>query len=349
MIIPSYAYTFIKIDFLKRLIIDPETLRKFKTIYNIENFIENLRPYYPNLEIKEFTIESIERALLDHYIRLVGKILNFSPQNMRIFLQSYLLKFEIQNLKQIVIGLILGIDYEEKRKNINFLVETYLDNTEFIEEMLKLTNLDEIQLFLKKTIYNIPIREGLLYYIKKKEIFVLEAFLDQLYYTRLRDQVKRLNKKEKIMISLLVKYKTEVYNLNVIYRGIINNIDRKLLSQFLVDNYLFMSEGILDSLLNLPNVDEFISNITYYLNNTSETKQIFLRLNLDKKHIIRSIEEFYFTYYFKKFEIKVDDIDMFTISKILEVLIKKEKEIRFDILPRVVKIIHKKFKMLKKL
>ena len=268
---------------------------------------------------------------------------------MRIFLQSYLLKFEIQNLKQIVIGLILGIDYEEKRKNINFLVETYLDNTEFIEEMLKLTNLDEIQLFLKKTIYNIPIREGLLYYIKKKEIFVLEAFLDQLYYTRLRDQVKRLNKKEEIMISLLVKYKTEVYNLNVIYRGIINNIDRKLLSQFLVDNYLFLSEGILDSLLNLPNVDEFMSNITYYLNNTSETRQLFLRLNLDKKHIIRSIEEFYFTYYFKKFEIKVDDIDMFTISKILEVLIKKEKEIRFDILPRVVKIIHKKFKMLKKL
>ena len=45
------------------------------------------------------------------------------------------------------------MNYEEKRKNINFLVETYLDNTEFIEEMLKFTNLDEIQLFLKKTRY----------------------------------------------------------------------------------------------------------------------------------------------------------------------------------------------------
>lgn len=299
--------------------------------------------------IKEFTIESIERALLNHYISLVGKILHFSPQNMRNFLKSYLLKFEIQNLKQIVIGLIVGLDYEEKRKNINFLVETYLDNTEFIEEMLKFTNLDEIQLYLKNTIYNIPIREGLLYYKNKKEIFVLEAFLDQLYYTHLRTQVKRLNKKEEIMISLLVKYKTEVYNLNVIYRGIKNNIDRKLLSQFLVDNYLFLTEGILNSLLNLSNLDGFISNITYYLNNISETKQMFLKLNLNKKHVIRSIEEFYFTYYFKKFEIKVDDIDMFTISKILEVLIKKEKEIRFDILPRVIKIIHKKFKILKKL
>ncbi len=275
--------------------------------------------------------------------------MHFSPQNMRTFLESYMLKFEIQNIKQIVIGLILGMSYEEKKKNINFLVETYLENTEFIEKMLKFTNLDEVQFFLKKTIYNIPIREGLLYYKKKKEIFVLEAFLDKLYYTRLRDQVKRLNKKEEIMISLLVKYKTEVYNLNVIYRGIKNNIDRKLLSQFLVDNYLFLNEGILNSLLNLPNLDEFMSNITSYLNNTPETKPLFLKLNLNKKHIIRSIEEFYFTYYFKKFELKVDDIDMFTISKIIEVIIKKEKEIKFDILPRVIKIVHKKFKMLKKL
>ncbi|MBY9020044.1 MAG: V-type ATPase subunit [Candidatus Lokiarchaeota archaeon] len=349
MIIPSYAYTFIKIDFLKHLIIDNDTLRRFKTIYTIENFMENLKPYYPNLEIKEFTIENIERALLNHYIRLVGKILHFSPQNMRNFLKSYLLKYEIQNLKQIIIGLILGMNNEEKRENVNFLVETYLDNTEFIEETLKFTNLDEIQLFLKKSIYNIPIREGLLYFKKKKEIFVLEAFLDQLYYTHLRTQVKRLNKKEEIMISLLVKYKTEVYNLNVIYRGIKNNIDRKLLSQFLVDNYLFLSENVLNSLLNLPNLDDFISNITYYLNNISETKQLFLKFILNKKHVIRSIEEFYFTYYFKKFEVKVDNIDVFTISKILEVLIKKEKEISFDILPRVIKIIHKKFKILKKL
>ena len=46
--------------------------------------------------------------------------MHFSPQNMRTFLESYLLKFEIQNLKQIVIGLILGMSYEEKKKNINF-------------------------------------------------------------------------------------------------------------------------------------------------------------------------------------------------------------------------------------
>ncbi len=320
-----------------------------KTVYDIETFIDIIKPFYPNIEIKEYTIEEIEGVLINNYIQLIGKVQQFSPLNMRKFLKNYLMKFEIQNLKQVIISLIIGMGQEERRKNINFLVEVYLDNTEFIEDLLKLTTLDEIQIFLKKSLYNIPIREGILYFKKNKEIFVLEAFLDQLYFNHLREQLKNLNKKEKIMISLFVKYKTEIYNLNVIYRGIKNKIDRKLLSQFLVNDYLFLNEDKLNHLLNLNTPDDFLSNVELYLKNITKTEQIFITLKIDPKHIIRSIEQFYITYYFKKFKIKIDDINFFTISKILEVLIKKEKEIKFDILPRVIKIIHKKFRGLKKL
>jgi vacuolar-type H+-ATPase subunit C/Vma6 len=309
--------------------------------------MEAISPFYPNLDFKENTIEDIEVALKNNYIKLIGKILHYSPQNMRIFLRNYLMKFEIQNLKQIIISLILGINQEEKRKCINFLVEEYLDNTEFIEELLKFTSLDEIQLFLKRTKYNVAIREGILYFKKNKEIFILEAFLDQLYYKQLSVQLKYLNKKEKTMISLFVKYKTEIYNINVIFRGIKNNIDRKLLSQFLVNTYLFLNESKLEHLLNLDSLDEFISVIEEYLKNTKEIKPFFIRLKINQKHLIRSIEQFYITYYFKNFEIKIDDIDFFTIYKILEILIKKEKEIKFEILPKVIKILHYKFKALK--
>ena len=320
-----------------------------KAIYDIETFIETIKPFYPNIEVKEFTIEEIEGVLFNNYIQLIGKIQQFSPLNMRRFLRNYLMKFEIQNIKQVIISLIIGMNQEERRSNINFLVEVYLDNTEFIEDLLKFTTLDEIQIYLKKSLYNIPIREGFLYFKKNKEIFVLEAFLDQLYFNHLNEQVKNLDKKEKIMISLFVKYKTEIYNLNLIYRGIKNRIDKKLLSQFLVDNYLFLNEDKLKYLLNQDNPEDFLSIVDLYLKNITKVDQIFIKLKIDPKHIIRSIEQFYITYYFKKFTIKIDDINFFTISKILEVLIKKEKEIKFDILPRVIKIIHKKFKALKKL
>ena len=149
------------------------------------------------------------------------------------------------------------------------------------------------------------------------------------------------------MISLFVKYKTEIFNLNMIFRGIKNNIDRKLLSQFLVSNYLFLDEIKLNHLLNLSNLDDFLPIVELYLRDITKTDQIYIKLNIDHEHVIRSIEQFYIMYYFKKFKVKVDDIDYFTIYKILEVLIKKEKEIKFDILPRVIEIIHRKFEVLK--
>ncbi|KKL93634.1 hypothetical protein LCGC14_1872770, partial [marine sediment metagenome] len=56
----------------------------------------------------------------------------------------------------------------------------------------------------------------------------------------------------------------------------------------------------------------------------------------------------YVDYYFKIFKIKIDDIDYQTIFRILEVLIKKDDEIRLYVLPKVVKILQSKFKLLKK-
>ena len=299
------------------------------------------------MEIKNYTIEEIEGALINNYILLVGKIMHFSPLNMRNFLKQYLMKFEIQNLKMIIISLVIGRTKEETRKDVNFLSEEYLDNSDLIEELLKATTLDEIQILLKRTPYNIAIREGFLYLKNNKEIFVLEAFLDQLYYKHLQLQTQNLNKKEKIMISLFVKYKTEIYNLNLIYRGIKNNIERSLLKQFLVHNYLFLDEGKLEFLLNLTTLNDFVSTIEIYFREAEEIKALFMILKISQKHLIGSIEDFYISYYFKKFKIKIDDIAYFTISKILEVIIKKEKEIRFEILPQVIKIIHKKFKVLK--
>ncbi|KKL47659.1 hypothetical protein LCGC14_2333330 [marine sediment metagenome] len=44
---------------------------------------------------------------------------------------------------------------------------------------------------------------------------------------------------------------------------------------------------------------------------------------------------------------KIDDIEYQAIFKILEVLIKKDKEIRLYIIPGVVNILHKKYQLLK--
>lgn len=348
VVVDSYAFTYIKIVFLKQLIMDEFTLQKLKEITEIKQLIEFIRMYYPGLSFNTYTIEDIEVALNDVYIKLIGRIISYTPVNMKRFLRNYLLKYEIRNIKNIILGTILEMNTHEKLSMVNQTAEIYLNNTDFIKGLTEIASLDQIQLYMKNTKYNRAIREGILYFKNENEVFVLEAFLDQLYYENLKKELRMLNKKEKEMISLYVKYTTEIYNLNMIYRGIINKIDPKLLSQFLVDNFLFLDKDKLKNLINLKNTDDFVLRLTQYYKKIKDIRLYFISSTLDVKHLIWSIEKIYVDYYFKTFKIKIDDIDYQTIFRILEVLIKKDDEIRLYVLPKVVKLLQRKFKLLKK-
>ena len=76
----------LKIGFLKQLIIDEVSLKKIKNSSDIEEFINQLRPFYPGLIIKEYTIEEIERQLTETYIKIMGKILQYVPESIVYFL-----------------------------------------------------------------------------------------------------------------------------------------------------------------------------------------------------------------------------------------------------------------------
>ncbi|MFX0083437.1 MAG: V-type ATPase subunit [Candidatus Hodarchaeota archaeon] len=325
---------------------DEITLKKLEDITNIEQLIEYIDRFYPGLTFNTYTIEEIEKALFHTYIKLIGRIIMNSPRTMRIFLRNYLMKYEIMNIKRIILGTILGMSLNDKSKLVNKQVEKYLNNTDFINELLEITSLDQIQLYMRHTKYNKAIREGILYFRNTKEIFVLEAFLDKLYYETMENEIKFLNPKEKVMISFYVKYKSEIYNLNIIYRGIKNNIDRNLLSQFLVNNYMFLDQSSLNDLLKLNNVNDFITLLSEFLIIKNEIRTNLLRSPLKGKHLIWEIEKLYFNYFFKKFQLQIDDIEYQSIFKIMELLIRKDNEIKIHVLPKVVDILHEKYKVL---
>lgn len=325
---------------------DEFTLRKLKEITDISEFIEYINPYYPGLDIKEYSIEEIEKTLSRFYIKLIGKIIYYSPVGLRRFLQDFLLKYEIRNVKRIILSSIVGIPLTEKEKKDILFVEKYLDNTDFIKNLLEISSLDEIQLYMRGTKYYRIVREGIHFFNKNNEIFILDAFLDQLYYKNLVEKKNKFPKKEKKMIYTFIDYITEIYNLNVIFRGIKNNIDKNILSQLIVKNYFFMDKKEIESLIKLNNIDDFISKINDYFKRVKEIRSLYQQFTIYENNFLKSIEQIYYNYYFKKFQIMISDIDSITIFKILEILIKKEKEIRFNILPNINKILQEKFRIL---
>ena len=265
---------------------------------------------------------------------------------MRRFLSDYLLKFEIANIKQVIMGVITGLNIKEITKQINFSVEEYLEHKEFMNNLLEITSLDEIQLFMSKTRYNKAIREGILYFRNNNEIFVMQAFLDQYYYNNLLEQEKSYDKKERAMISSYIYQLIEVYNLRMISRGITNNIDKDLLKQFLVKGYFFLDENIINTLMNLNNIEDFYQQIENYLKKSPKLQTAQIPIVINKRHLIWSLGAIYQNYFFKINKLKIDDIENSTIYRILELMIKKDKEIKFNIMPNIIRIIHEKFERL---
>jgi len=336
----------VKIGYLKNLILNSDNLQKLRRIKDIKELIEFIRPYYPNLKIKEFTIEEIEKAIYNVYIKLIGRIMLLSPDNMRNFLRVYLLRYEIMNVKQIILGTIVGMSVSEKSLNINYAVEKYLENTDFIKKLIEIQNLDEIQLYMKGTRYEKAVKEGLLYFYNKNEIFVLESFLDRIYYESLIQQKSFYGPKEKLILHTFIDFTSEIYNIKMIFRGIINKIDKNLLSQFIIHDYLFLDFHKMSNLLSQENIDDFLNLIEYYLRNNGRIGTFLNLIPIKKEHFIWSIEALYLEYFFKKNLIIIGDIEYSTIFRITELLLKKEKEIKFDIIPNVVKIIHEKYEKL---
>ena len=325
---------------------DEQSLQELKKLRNIKEIIDFIRPYYPDLNVSKFKIVEIEKALYHIYIKLIGKILLSSPMNMRNFLKFFLLKYEIMNIKQLIIGSIVGLSKKEKSKNINLLVEEYLDNTDFIKKLSELSDLSEIQLLMRRTKYNKAVREGILYFKNNNEIFVLEAFLDRLYYENLLKQKRIYNKKERTIINSFINLIVEIYNLKMIYRGIKNKIEPKLLIQFIVHNYQFLNRQVITNLVNLKDVNIFFDKVEEYLKSVADIKDLTKRISFKREHFIWSLEGLYQQHFFNKLKIKVDDIEYITIFRIMELLIRKDKEIRFDILPLVIKILNAKYDIL---
>ena len=346
IIVPSYAYTYIKISFLKQILIDEETKLRLNEATKIDEFIDLIRPFYPGLSLKEYTIEEIENALTDIYIKIIGKIIEYSPQKLRNFLRDFLLKYEIGNIKNFIHGSILGLSAREKKQRVNFTVEKYLENVEFFNELIPIGSLDEIQLKFKNTLYREAIREGILYFKNNNETFVLDAFLDQLYYNNLIEGTKDYKESNKRIIEFYIKSMAEIYNLNMIYRGIKNDIDKKLLKQFLVDAYLIFTKEDLLKLLELSDVNDFILELKDYFNSSEEMKHSYKMVGLNEEHLHWSLKGLYQKYFFEKFEQKLEKIDYNTVYMILEIIMKKEKEIHFTVLPSIIKIIHQKYYLL---
>lgn len=317
---------------------DENELKKLMEIKELDEFINLISPYYPDLTERNFNIKKIETILYNTYLKLIGKILYHTPEVLRNFINVLLLKYEIKNIKNIILGAMVESDKTEILDNIYLLAEDYLGRREFINELLDKTNLDEIQYFLKNSRYYETIREGINYFKKYNEVFILKAFMDQIYYKNLIAVKNKMKKRESEIINPYIDYTTELYNLTIISRGINNKLNSDLIKQLLVENYLFLNKQKMKFLLKSDTGVDISTKIRNILSKERRLKSINQRDYSDIKHPIKSIEYTYMNFLLRYLKSIPGNIESLTILRILELIIKKEYEIRNYILPQAIRI-----------
>lgn len=326
---------------------DESTINELKSVENIEEFINLILPFYPGFNIKSYTIENIEKELYHTLIKLIAKIISYSPKAMRSFLKDYLLQFEITNIKSIILGAIVGDTQKERTANVNFLVEEILDNVDFIKGLLDITNLDEIVLYMEDYRYYKAVREGIRYYKENNETFILVSFLERIYYQNMADSKQKFDAKEKKLIKTYVDSIIEIYNLHLIYRALRTGLEKKILSQLIIENSLFFTKKDLTLLMNVEGLDEYFLLLRSIFSENQKISDVYKKEGIVEDHLMWSLDGIYLTYIIKNFETNIENIEYSTIFSIIELIIKKEKEILFDIMPNMIKIIHKKFEDLR--
>ena len=161
--VDSYAYVLIRLARLRKTRLNLKIIQKFDDISTTEEFRDQVLRYFPDIQLpgEELTVLDFEREIWGNFFRTIARILNASPEKWQIAITGYLLKFQIKNIKVIILGKIAGLDDSVITANINWHVEDLFQSKKIMEMLLSQKTIREILYLLRESRYGTVLREGL--------------------------------------------------------------------------------------------------------------------------------------------------------------------------------------------
>lgn len=166
--------------------------------------------------LREKTLaDQMELACTRNFSRTLAKILKFSPKKIREKITGMFEKYEVNNIKTVLISKHLG---EPKERVNHLLVETGILSRAATAKMLDAKGLKEAVAALSGTIYGTVLEKSMKKYDKEKDIAILLACLDDYYYRKLPHIAKNPYGDEKIILGML-KAQVDAKNISNVLRG----------------------------------------------------------------------------------------------------------------------------------
>ncbi len=165
------------------------------------------------------TSRKLERLFRENLIETYIKITRHSPRNVEKFLRSYLLRFEVENIKTLLKTTNAKLSTEQRLGQIYIQVEDFFKHKTAIEEAAKAADLKQLVGALAKTDFAEALNFGLESYEESASIGCFDVLLDKSYYERLHEAFERLPGREKTHVFYYASMENDGFTLLSLLRG----------------------------------------------------------------------------------------------------------------------------------
>ncbi len=245
------------------------------------------------------------------------RILNASPQIWQSLISEYLLKFQIKNLKTILLGKIADLDPDLIKTYLNWDVEDILGTRKIIDMLLTQRTPREIQYTLRNSRYGSILREGLTHYFNEKDPLYFQIYLDRYYYTNLLSQNFGLPRQQTDLIRRYINIEAEYQNVRMINRCLSNNFDPRIINELLVPSNFILKPEQYAQLIASRTADNMKKQYVALLGKEKQNK--FLKENPVLKSFTYFVREFYARLQLQPIPL-TESLELRTLDEILKIL-----------------------------
>ncbi len=245
---------------------------KIKTLSetSLQEFASQLRETTYQTQIAKLplplTSQKLERAFKENLIESYEKVIKISPAKARMFLDVYLLRFEIENIKALLKSTIANLSLEQKISKIYFSIEDYLKNRTSLEEAAKFSTIREVVSAFKIKAYASALSLGLQNYEKNRSTVSFDILLDQVFHEKLYETFQKLPKKEKPPVVFYASIETDSFLLLALLRGKQLHYDEDFLRTTIPYDSFNLTSDVVAELLRTSDFDSALEIIlkTHY-------------------------------------------------------------------------------------
>lgn len=266
-----------------------EAIASLKTLRDLFSFLSPTEYQRYLGKVEDLDPKVFHRAYSNVFAERINLVFSIPlPRSIKLFITSYLRKYDFENVFRILNGLKSGKDVEDIKQNlvpINFMKVN-------IDELMGTKNVERAIETLRESNYGIT-DKGVELYKKFDSLLAIEADMKKYYYRKVIEAIRGLNRLTRNYLESFIKTIIEVDNIFTVLSSYLYNYDPELVDHMLLPYTKRIAIDDLKRIVSTKNIRELQSMAEEYasmINHLLTKKEFDARLEANKM-IVKLLEK----------------------------------------------------------